>query len=148
MELLNLIDEVEDIVEAGTSLPLTNKVMINKEELLEIIKEIRIKLPDEIKQAAWIKEERQRILDEAQKSATTMIDEAETRLEELVDNEEVVRVAKESAEEILRRAELSAEEIKRGALEYADELLYDTQEKFKDIIQILNENRRELRPRE
>ncbi len=148
MELLNLIDEVEDIVEAGTSLPLTNKVMINKEELLEIIKEIRIKLPDEIKQAAWIKEERQRILDEAQKSATTMIDEAETRLEELVDNEEVVRVAKESAEEILRRAELSAEEIKRGALEYADELLYDTQERFKDIIQILNENRRELRPRE
>ena len=41
--------------------------MIDKEEVLEIIKEIRIKLPDEIKQAAWIKEERQRILAQAQK---------------------------------------------------------------------------------
>lgn len=148
MDLLNLIDEVEDIVEAGTSIPLTSRVMVNRDELLDIVKEIRIKLPDEIKQAAWIKEERQRIIDEAQKSASAMINEAETKLEELVDNEEVMRIARERAEEIIRRAELSAEEIKAGAMEYADELLYEAQEKFKDIIQILNENRRELRVKE
>jgi len=148
MDLLNLIDEIEDIVEAGTSVPLTSRVMVNRDELLDIIKEIRIKLPDEIKQASWIKEERQRILDEAQKSASSMLNEAETRLEELVDNEEIVRQAKERAEEIIRKAELSSEEIRNGALEYADELLYDTQEQFKEIIQVLNENRRELRARE
>jgi vacuolar-type H+-ATPase subunit H len=148
MDLLNLIDEIEDIVEAGTSVPLTSRVMVNRDELLDIIKEIRIKLPDEIKQASWIKEERQRILDEAQKSASSMLNEAETRLEELVDNEEIVRQAKERAEEIIRKAELSSEEIRNGALEYADELLYDTQEQFKEIIQVLNENRRELRVRE
>lgn len=148
MDLLNLIDEIEDIVEAGTSVPLTSRVMVNRDELLDIIKEIRIKLPDEIKQASWIKEERQRILDEAQKSASSMLNDAEARLEELVDNEEIVRQAKERAEEIIRRAELSAEEIRNGALEYADELLYDTQEKFKEIIHVLNENRRELRVRE
>ena len=67
MDILMLIDEIEDIVEAGTSVPFSGKVMIDKEEVLEIIKEIRIKLPDEIKQAAWIKEERQRILAQAQK---------------------------------------------------------------------------------
>lgn len=148
MDLLNLIDEIEDIVEAGTSVPLTSRVMVNRDELLDIIKEIRIKLPDEIKQASWIKEERQRILDEAQKSASSMLNDAEARLEELVDNEEIVRQAKERAEELIRRAELSAEEIRNGALEYADELLYDTQEKFKEIIHVLNENRRELRVRE
>lgn len=148
MDLLNLIDELEDIVESGTSVPLTSRVMINREELLDTIKEIRIKLPDEIKQAAWIKEERQRIIDEAQKSASSMINEAEIKLEELVDNDEIVRSARERAEEIIKRAELSADEIRNGALEYADELLYDTQEKFKDLIQILNDNRRELRTRE
>ena len=57
MDILMLIDEIEDIVEAGTSVPFSGKVMIDKEEVLEIIKEIRIKLPDEIKQAALIKEE-------------------------------------------------------------------------------------------
>ncbi|MCR3957068.1 MAG: ATPase [Gudongella sp.] len=148
MDLLNLIDEVEDIVEAGTGVPLTGKVMIDKDELLDIIKEIRIKLPDEIKQAAWIKEERQRIIDEAQKTSTAMISEAETRLEELIDREEVIKQANQRAEEIIKRAELSSEEIRNGALEYADELLYEAQENFKELIQLLNDNRKELRSRE
>ncbi|WP_409227443.1 ATPase [Gudongella sp. SC589] len=148
MDLLNLIDEVEDIVEAGTGVPLTGKVMIDKDELLDIIKEIRIKLPDEIKQAAWIKEERQRIIDEAQKTSNAMISEAENRLEELIDREEVIKQANQRAEEILKRAELSSEEIRNGALEYADELLYEAQENFKELIQLLNDNRKELRSKE
>ncbi len=148
MDLLSLIDEVEDIVEAGNSVPLTNKVMINREEILDIIQEIRIKLPDEIKQAAWIKEERQRIIDEAQKTAESMLSEAETKLEALIDREEVYRQAVIKAEEVLKKAELSSEEIMNGAMEYADELLYEAQEHFKDIIQILNENRKELRTSE
>lgn len=145
MDLLALIDEVEDILEAGTSVPLTSRVMVNKNELLDIVKEIRIKLPDEIKQAAWIKEERQRIIDEAQKTASTMIEDAEQKLEELINNEEVLKVANERSEEIITKAQLSSEEIRVGALEYADELLYEAQEKFKDIIQLLNDNRKELR---
>ena len=54
MEVLRLIDEIEDIVEAGSTLPFSSKVMVDKSEILEIIKDIRIKLPDEIKQASWI----------------------------------------------------------------------------------------------
>ena len=98
MDLLTLIDEVEDILEAGTSIPLTGRVLVDKNELLDIVKEIRIKLPDEIKQAAWIKEERQRIIDEAQKTASTMIEDAEKKLEELINNEEVLKIANERAE--------------------------------------------------
>ncbi len=145
MDLLTLIDEVEDILEAGTNIPLTGRVMVDKNELLDIVKEIRIKLPDEIKQAAWIKEERQRIIDEAQKTAIATIKDAEKRLEELVSNEEVLKVANERAEEIVNKARLSSEEIRKGSLEYADEILYEAQEKFKDLIQLLNENRKELR---
>ncbi len=145
MDLLTLIDEVEDILEAGTSIPLTGRVLVDKNELLDIVKEIRIKLPDEIKQAAWIKEERQRIIDEAQKTASATIEDAEKRLEELVNNEEVLKIANERAEEIINKAKLSSEKIRVGSLEYADELLYEAQEKFKDLIQLLNENRKELR---
>ncbi len=148
MDLLTLIDEVEDIIEAGNSVPLTNKVMINKEEILDIIQEIRIKLPDEIKQAAWIKEERQRIIDEAQKAADSMLSEAETKLEALIDREEVYRQAVLKAEETMRKAQLSSDEIMAGAMEYADEILFEAQEHFKDIIQLLNENRKELRTKE
>ena len=81
MDVLKLIDEVEDIIDNGSSLPFSNKVMVDADELFEIIKEIRIRLPDEIKQATWIKDERQKILEEAQKDTDTLISEAELRLE-------------------------------------------------------------------
>lgn len=148
MEILTLIDEVEDILEAGTKIPLTGKVMVDKNELLDIIKDIRIKLPDEIKQAAWIKEERQRIIDEAEKIANTTIEDSEKRLERLINNEEVLKVANERAEEIIKRANLSSEEIRLGSLEYADEILFEAQEKFKELIQLLNDNRKELQIKE
>ena len=62
MNVLKLIEELEDIIENCSSIPFVQKVLVSKGEVLEIIKEIRIHLPDEIKQAQWIKEERQRIL--------------------------------------------------------------------------------------
>lgn len=145
MDVLNLIDEVEDIVESGTSLPFTNKVMVNKEELLDIMKEIRIKLPDEIKQATWIKDERQRILADAQKDADNILNEAEYKIEELIVEEEIIKIANNRAEEIVTRAQHKAKEIRIGAMEYADSLLLETQENLKEMIQLLNDNRKELR---
>ena len=59
MDILLLLDEIEDIIEDGTSVPFSKKILVDTEELLDILKEIRIRLPDEIKQAAWIKEEKQ-----------------------------------------------------------------------------------------
>lgn len=145
MDVLSLIDEVEDIVEAGTSVPFTGRVMVDKDEILDIIKEIRIKLPDEIKQAAWIKDERQRILADAQKDADTILNEAEYRLEEMVDQQEIIKTANKRAEDIILKAQTNAKEIRLGAMEYADGLLKGTQEELKEIIQLLNENRKELR---
>lgn len=145
MDVLKLIDEIEDIVEAGSGLPFSSKVMVDKSEILEILKEIRIKLPDEIKQAAWIKEERQRILAEAQQDADTLLTETEGRLVELVDQDEITRKANARAEEIVTKAQNNAKEIRLGSMEYADSLLLETQESLKEVIQLLNENRKELR---
>lgn len=67
MEIFTLLEALEDILERSKKVPLSNRSIVDKEEILEIIKEIRIKLPDELKQAKWVKEERQRILLEARK---------------------------------------------------------------------------------
>lgn len=145
MDVLKLLDEIEDIVEAGSSLPFSTKIMVDQSEILEIIKEIRIKLPDEIKQAAWIKDERQRILAEAQKDADTLLEDAEYRLKELVDEDQITRKASNRAEEIIHKAQINAKEIRIGSREYADSLLLETQEGLKEIIELINENRKELR---
>lgn len=145
MDVLKLIDEIEDILENASSIPFSNKVMVDVDELFEILREIRIKLPDEIKQASWIKEERQRILAEAQKDADTMLNEAELKLKELIDENEITKKAKEMAEEIVAKAQSNAKEIRLGALEYADNILLETQQNLKNVIELLNENRQELR---
>ncbi|NLY67501.1 MAG: ATPase [Tissierellia bacterium] len=145
MEVLRLLDEIEEILDNASTIPFSNKVMVDADELFEIIREIRIKLPDEIKQASWIKEERQRILAEAQKDADTMLNEAELKLKELVDQNEITKKAKELAEEIITKAQNNAKEIRLGALEYADNILLETQQSLKNVIETLNENRKELR---
>jgi vacuolar-type H+-ATPase subunit H len=145
MDVLKLIDEIEDILENASSIPFSNKVMVDADELFEILREIRIKLPDEIKQASWIKEERQRILAEAQKDADTMLNEAELKLKELVDENEITKKAKELAEEIIKKAQTNAKEIRIGALEYADNILQETQQNLKNLIELLNKNRQELK---
>lgn len=91
MEILSILESLEDLVEKSVSVPFSGKCMIDKEEILEIIKEIRLKLPDDIKQAKWVKEERQRILLEAQKEANEIIKDAENQISSLVDEHEITK---------------------------------------------------------
>lgn len=145
MNVLSLIEEMEDIIEDSPSLPLSNKVMINREELLDIIKDIRINLPDEIKQALWIRDEKQAILEEAKKEADNIVNEAEYKLEELIDKEEVVKKAVLKAEELIISAQNNAKEIRLGAIEYADSILHETQENITKTLNEITNNRKELR---
>lgn len=145
MDVLKLLDEIEDILEESSSIPFAGKIVVDKEELLEIIKEIRIKLPDEIKQAEWIKEERQRILVEAQNEADNIVNEARVHIEEMIDKDEITKKAKERAEEIIQKAQNHAKEIRIGAREYADQLLKEIQENLKGVIETLEDNRNELK---
>ena len=76
MEIFTLLETLEEMLESSKAVPFTTKGIIDKEEMLDVIKEIRLKLPDELKQAKWVKEERQRILVEAQKEADDIVKEA------------------------------------------------------------------------
>ena len=91
MEILSILEALEDVIEKSVTMPFTSKSLVDKEELLELIKEIRLKLPDDIKQAKWVKEERQKILLEAQKEANNIIKDAENKIASLVDEHEITK---------------------------------------------------------
>ena len=95
MEIFTLLESLEDLIEKSKGLPFTTKGIVDKEEILDLIKEIRLKLPDELKQAKWVKEERQRILVEAQKEADGIVKEAENRIISMIDEHEITRKAYE-----------------------------------------------------
>lgn len=145
MEIFTLLESLEDIMEKSRSVPFSNKCIVDKEEFLEIIKEIRLKLPDEIKQAKWIKEERQRILVEAQNEANDIIKEAENRIISMIDEHEITRKAYEKKVEIIETANEMSREIKSGTEEYADGVLAGIEVALEDALKVIRNNRKELK---
>ncbi len=145
MEILTILETLEDLVERSTSVPFSGKCLIDREEVLEIVKEMRLKLPDDIKQAKWVKEERQRILLEAQKEANNILKDAENKIASLVDEHEITKQAYEQANEIIASAQKNAREMRLGAREYADGVLSKVEEILNDTALVIRTNREELK---
>ena len=145
MEIFTLLENLEELVENGTKVPLSSKVLVDKDELSEILEEIRMKLPDELKQAKWVKEERQRIIMDAQKEADQIVKETETKIISLVDDHEITRQALAQKEEIIESADRVAREISAGTREYADALLERLEEILKETLTVIHDNRKELK---
>lgn len=145
MEIFTLLENLEELVESGTKVPLSSKVLVDKDELSEILEEIRMKLPDELKQAKWVKEERQRIIMDAQKEADQIVKETETKIISLVDDHEITRQALAQKEEIIESADKVAREITTGTREYADALLERLEEILKETLDVVKNNRKELK---
>jgi F0F1-type ATP synthase membrane subunit b/b' len=123
MDILALIDRLEELVDSGKNVPLTNSRLIDSEKLYELVDEIRAQFPDEIKQARWIVKERQEMLEEAEKEANRILEEARERAEALAADQEVVKLAEQQAAEIMDDARNREREIRLGAEDYADEML-------------------------
>jgi cell division septum initiation protein DivIVA len=145
MEIFTLLEELEDILENSKSVPFSSKSVVDKDEILEIIKEIRLKLPDELKQAKWIKEERQRILVEAQKEADDIVKEAENRIISMINENEITKKAYEKKAEIIETANEMSREISKGTKDYADNILQGLEVALEDALKIIQNNRKELK---
>ena len=145
MEIFTLLETLEEMLENSRAIPFSNKGVIDKEEMLEIIKEIRLKLPDELKQAKWVKEERQRILVEAQKEADDIVKEAENRIISMIDEHEITRKAYEQKAEIIETANEMSREISKGTKDYADTVLSNIEKALQDALETIQNNRKELK---
>ena len=97
MDALELLDELEDIIDKGAAVPFSGRCLLEKDELLDVLQEIKLKLPDDLKQAKWIKEERQRILQEAQSEADGIIKTAEEKIISMVNENEIAKAVEDSA---------------------------------------------------
>jgi len=145
MEILSILETLEDIIEKSVSVPFSGRCLVDREEILEIIKEMRLKLPDDLKQAKWVKEERQRILLEAQKEADNVVKEAEGKISELIDEHEITKQAYDQANEIISNAQKNAKEIRQGTREYADSILNKVESILKDALEVVQADRSELK---
>lgn len=130
-----IIEEIEEYVDSCKYQPLsTTKIVVNKEEIEELLRELRLKTPDEIKRYQKIIANRDAILADAKAKADAMIEEAQVQTTELVSEHEImqqayaqaneiVTQATAQAQEIVDNATMDANEIRIGAIQYTDDLL-------------------------
>ena len=145
MEIFNLLDSLEELLENGKKVPLSGKVIVDQEDITELIKEIRLKIPDELKQAKWVKEEREKILAEAKKEADDVVKEAENRIIAMIDEHEITKQAYEQKNQIVSAANESSRQITQGARQYADNILANLAKSLEKTLKEIEQDRKELK---
>ncbi len=123
MELLRILNELEEMIEGCPRLPLSSKVMVDENKLLDYVDRIRTSLPDEIRQAKLLIREREKVLSESKKEAQQLMENVQKQIAKQAEESEIVEMAQQRANEIIQNAERIAEELKFGARDYAEEVL-------------------------
>ena len=130
-----IIEEIEDYINSCKYAALSsNKILVNKEELEELIQELRTKTPEEIKRYQKIISNKEAILADAQAKADQIIAQAQIQTNELVSEHqimqqayaqanEVVQIATKQAQEILDNATIEANNVRSAAMQYMDDML-------------------------
>ncbi len=141
MEIMEIIDMMEETIDKATVVPLSGKIVVDKEDLLDYIQEMRLVFPDEVKEAKWVKEERERILAEAQSRSEAMIKNAEEKVVQMIDEHEVTKQAVEQANQMVNEAQTKAMEIKTDCDQYADDILNDLEKRLDMLLKKVHDDK-------
>jgi hypothetical protein len=123
VDVLLLIDKLDELVHNAKRVRLRDQVRVAREEVCDILDQMRATIPDDVEQARWIVKERQEMLAAVKGEAQRIVEGARERQSELVRRHELTRRAELEAEEIVDGAREREREIRLGAEDYADEIL-------------------------
>jgi len=138
MDILHLVDRLEELFNESRPIPLTHSVVVDEDRVLEIIDQMRISIPDEVKKSQQVLAQRDRVMAQAQEEANRTLTLAKRRGEESMSRDSVVEAAHERAEQILDQARADVESMRSEADEYAVETLAALED---ELTRLLNQTR-------
>ena len=147
IDILYLVDRLENALNTGQRVPFTNKIMVDERECLDIVDQMRIVVPEEIKQARRVSQDRDRITGQAQEEAERIMNRAHEQAEQLMDDQGLLDRARDREREIIEEAELQAQEIRDQADQYAFQILDDLNRRLGPILSQVQAGIDSLRPR-
>lgn len=118
MDILHLIDRLEELFNASRPIPFTHNVVVDEDRMLDLIDQMRVAIPDEVKKAQQLLAQRDRILAQAQEAANRTVQLARDKSEELVARDPIVQAAQTRAEQIIQQSTMETEVTKREADEF------------------------------
>ena len=147
MDVLVLIDKLDDLVHNAKAVPLTDQVRIDREEIYDILDQMRATIPEEIKQARWIVKERQEMLAEAKREVDRLLAEAREQAVREASQTEIVKIAERQADEIVEDARRSAREMKIEMEDWADNQLASLEVNLERFLTAVRRGRERLHER-
>lgn len=146
MNLEDYLDNLGEMVDEGWSIPLSGgKVAVDADKVREIIEDIRLHMPSEIRQAKLIVADRGDIISKAKAEAEHIIHSAEERARAMVAQEEIHRQAVARASEVMEQAQTKAREMRRAATDFAETVLKNTEDALSVSLNEVKQARTALR---
>jgi cell division septum initiation protein DivIVA len=140
MDILYLVDRLDNLIASSRRMPLVNQIMLKEGDILSIIDQMRASIPDEVKQARRIIQEKDRILSQAQAEATNLLAQARLETERAMEREGLLEVAEERSQEIIRQAKERSQAVLRHADEEADRLKIEADSYVTETLRALREH--------
>ena len=145
MNLANIINQLESLIESGRKVPVANKTLVDTEQVLSMIDQLRAALPKDIQEAKEMLEKREQILNQSLAEAKRVKATAISESKALLDQNELVKEAQKKAEELLddsqrraqrliEQAEIESKNSRQGADVYAQEVLYKLEQEVSDVL--------------
>jgi hypothetical protein len=142
MDILQLVDRLEELFNQSRPIPLTNNVIVDEDKMLDLIDQMRVAIPDEVKKAQKMIAERDRTMAQAAEEANRTLQLAKEKSTNLVERDSIVTAADARASEILRQAELDADATRQEADDYVIESLTNLE---MELERVLNQVRNGIR---
>jgi cell division septum initiation protein DivIVA len=138
MDILQLIDRLEELFNESKNIPLTRNVMVDEDRMLDIIDQMRIAIPDEVKKAQQLLGQRDRVLAQAQEEANRTLEIARQKADQLVAKDMIMQEASRRADQVLAQARAEADNMRGDADDYVINSLRQLQTELERITNQVN----------
>jgi hypothetical protein len=142
MDILHLIDRLEELFNESRAFPFTRNVMVDEDKMLDIIDQMRVTVPEEVKKAQQLLTQKDRILAQAQEEASRIVTLAKEKSEQIVEREAIVKSAQTRANQIVNQAREDAAVTRRDADDYVIDSLQTLEE---EVTRVLTQVRNGIR---
>lgn len=139
-----LLEDLESIILNASKMPFTNKKVVEEEEILQIIDDLKVCMPDELDQSKKVLAERDKIIADAQRHADSMVAQAKDYIAKLTEESELVRQSQEHANLIIANANQSSEDLKNSSITYAGDVLKYVESTLEKTLSSIRQNRESL----
>ena len=138
MDILQLIDRLEELFNDAKAVPFTHNVVVDEDKMLELIDQMRIAIPEEVKKAQQLVAQRDRVMAQAQEEANRTLQIARDKADQLVQKDIVTQEAQRRADQILAQARAEAEGVRADADNYVLDTLMQLQDQIAKLSNQVN----------